>query len=96
MQDVPAEAMPSKTKVREVEPDRAPSKSLSARVSKKIDMNTVELTFDEKPSKGVMFVIYSSGMYHASGETTGEKVQVVSLNVHLPRNTVHDFSVVLK
>ena len=96
MEDVKAEALPSKTGVKEVEPKQAPSKEVSARVSKKIDMNTVELTFDGKISKGRLFDIISSGVLHGSGEATGEETQVVALDRYLPRNTVHDFSVVLK
>ncbi len=67
-----------------------------SRVSRKIDLNTVEVQFgsDAKPGE---FSVISDGRIHGTGTYDGKsEFQVVPLSIFLPRGGTHNFSVLFK
>ena len=65
------------------------------RVSKRLDMNTVEVQFDKKGKTG-KFKVYSNDVFHGEGHYDGsEETMIVSLTKYLPKGVLHNFSVVM-
>lgn len=66
----------------------------NTRVSKKIDLNTVEVEFGKDAKVGSTYMILDNGRYHGEVTFDGEEItKVVELENFLPRGSLHNFSV---
>lgn len=74
-----------------------PERRENTRVSKKIDLNTVEIEFGKDAKPGSKFLILDKGAIHGEVTFDGEELtKVVRLENFLPRGSLHNFSVELK
>lgn len=85
---------PAKSADKEVT-EKIQSNIVLPRVSRKIDMNTVEVQFDKK-DKGKKFQVLDNGIFKGEGEFESETDTVtVSLSNYLKKGTLHDFLVII-
>lgn len=90
-----------KTDENQVSESSAKSESKSAkaevvlpRVSKKIDMNNVEVEFGKESSAG-KFLVADSGIVYGEAEFDGKsEKQIVPLARYLPKGVAHNFSII--